>query len=417
MKNHPSNEPKSSLIGDAQLFEVIAGEAIIGIMAFDAQTKVCVYTNRLARETLELSFPIDQEGQIATASIRLSDLFPVGVRSNSALAFSEEMLMTEGLVQNVLINKRDRQVFLANVSFKHMMENGLVTRYLVMFQDITLQRKMQRDLEAKQDEIHNAYAQVVEQNRQLLALDSAKDRFIALTTHELRTPLSAIVATAEVLQLKLYESDVQKEELIETIHEQGMELMELVNDILDFAKIRAGKMEFFVEKFDLVPVVSKLMTTFEQMAAKSNVTLAIEKPNFDFSAYSDSLRLKEVVNNVVNNAIKYNRSGGTVKLSFSKIESGFVRITVADTGLGIAASKLHHVFNEFETIGHVSGHHKGTGLGMPISKRLMEAMGGLLSLESVEGVGTSFFIDVPVDKVLAEEFYRTRADTLGDLAA
>jgi two-component system cell cycle sensor histidine kinase PleC len=276
---------------------------------------------------------------------------------------------------------------------------------------------MQRDLEAKQDEIRNAYAQVIEQNRQLLALDSAKDRFIALTTHELRTPLSAIVATTEVLQLKLYETEEQKEELIETIHEQGMELMELVNDILDFAKIRAGKMEFFVEKLDVVPLVLKLMTAFEQMASKANVTLAIEKPAFDLLTYADSLRLKEVVNNVVNNAIKYNRSGGTVKISFSKLDSGYLRITVSDTGVGISADKIHHVFNEFETIGHVSGHHKGTGLGMPISKRLMEAMGGMLSLESVESEGTSFFIDVPVKKVLGEEFYRTRADALGDLAA
>lgn len=96
---------------------------------------------------------------------------------------------------------------------------------------------------------------------------------------------------------------------------------------------------------------------------------------------------------------------------------GLARIRCEDTGQGIPSDKIAAVFNEFETVGHVSKHHKGTGLGMPISKRLCQSMGGDLTLESIEGVGTTFFIDVPLEKVLSEDMYNSRQDVWGDLAA
>jgi signal transduction histidine kinase len=408
----------SSTGNESLLLEVIAQEAIVGIIAFDSKTQDCVFINRLARETLELGFDESAfENAFARIDFKCSDLYPKSNRSNLR-AFSDELIMAEGFFQDILLRKANGQVIIANVSVKNVAMGEGSARKVVMFQDITIQKKLQRELEAKQDELKNAFTQVLEQNRELMELDSAKDRFIALTTHELRTPLSAIVATAEVLELKLYESEEQKEQFIKTIHEQGFHLMDLVNDILDFAKIRAGKMEFFVEELALVPIVSKLASTFESMAVQGQVTLRVDNAPGEFKAYCDALRLKEVVSNVVNNAIKYNKVNGTVHVSFEMLEERkLLRIIVQDTGQGIPAAKLHHVFNEFETVGNVARHHKGTGLGMPISKRLMQAMGGELTLESVEGVGTSFFIDLPTEKVLAEEVYRSRADSWGDLAA
>lgn len=398
----------------SSLLEVIAQEAIAGILVFDPETQVCIHINRVAQEALAIDYGLNSGKE--AEDLRLSELFPQQekVLQGRPQAFSEKMFQEGGRYQEILIRKRDGLTIIANVAIKHLtVENG--DRYaLVMFQDITVQKKMQRDLELQRQEIRKAYMQVLKQNRELRELDSAKDRFIALTTHELRTPLSAIVAMAEALHLKLCESEEQQEKFIEMLYEQSVHLMELVNDILDFAKIRAGKMDLFVEHFDLESAVKKVLTGFEQMAAQYQVTLEASPFEEKILVYADVLRLKEVIGNVINNAIKFNRPGGRVKVSCSLLrEKGVARITIEDTGVGIPVERLPHVFNEFETVGHVSLHHKGTGLGMPISKHLIEAMGGSITLKSVAGEGTTFYIEVPIEKVLSPEVYRSRADSWG----
>lgn len=421
-------------MGDSnRFFEIIAQEAIMGIIAFGEEMKECLYINRLARELLEVPMqdetPPLREGD-SLIPLRADELFPtVDERAGLARPFSEDMLSREGLSQDVLLRKKNGHPMIANVGIKHVKFDDGIRAFLVMFQDITIQKKLQREVQSKQEEIHKAFNEILEQNKQLKELDHAKDKFIALTTHELRTPLAAIVATADVLELGLHESDTQRDELIHTIHEQGLHLMELINDILDFAKIRAGKMDYYVERVELAPLIAKLAANFDPMAAQARVTVEMRETPVPVSAapgagqrwgaihaYADVLRLKEIVNNVINNSIKYNRPGGRVTISIEERE-GFARIIVSDTGPGIAPDKIKHVFNEFETVGNLARHHKGTGLGMPISKRLAQAMGGDLTLESEEGVGTSFFIDVPTQKVLAEECYRSRPDVGDDLAA
>ena len=405
--NGNSSAPRSSLL------EIIAEEAITGVMAFDVKSGQSIFLNRCAREALELGIDGDNKGVI---TVSLKDLFSTDRRLNMT-PFTQEMLGYDGYYQNVVMRKRDGGAIVVNLDVKHIEADGLPDRKLIMFEDITLQKKLQREIEVKQEQINQSFEEILEQNRQLKELDLAKDRFIALTTHELRTPLSAIVATAEVLDMKLYEGDQQRDEFIKTIHEQGLHLMELVNDILDFAKIQAGKMELYIEQFDPIPLITKLATGFDHMAVQAKVSIQIQKPEQPTLVYGDILRLKEVVNNVVSYAIKYNKANGQVNISFMAYQNQdkrYLRIVIADTGQGIPANKLHHVFNEFETVGNVSRHHKGTGLGMPISKRLMNAVGGELSLESVEGQGSTFFVDIPLDKVLGEDLYRSRSEAWSD---
>ena len=397
----------------AKLFETISQEAIMAIAVFDPVGGRCVFINRLAREWLELGFEGEED-----IPLTLDDLVYKDEVGDPRLArpLSREMLGAEGLFQDVIVQKTTGQRFIANVGLRRLSFEDGSERLLVMFQDISIQKKLQREIQAKQEEIRKAYVELLEQNRQLKELDQAKDKFIALTTHELRTPLSAIVATAEVLKLKLHETPDQQDEFIQAIYEQGLHLMELVNDILDFAKIRAGKMEFFVEQADVLEIIRKCLGNFEHMASQQNVTLNLETPATPLLAWVDILRFKEVVSNVINNAIKFNREGGRVDIAFT-VDEESLRIAVADTGRGIPAAKLHHVFNEFETVENVARHHKGTGLGMPISKRYMMSMGGNLSLESTENVGTVFYIDIPTTKVLDESMYGSRGDVWADLAS
>jgi signal transduction histidine kinase len=390
----------------------------MGIAAFPAAGGRCVYVNRLASEVLELASGSEDERSNREISLEIDELFCSESKPGLARAFTAEMLQHEGLYQDVLVKKKNGLYFVANVGVKRAVLADGESVILLMFQDITIQKKLQRDIQAKQEEIHRAFTELLHQNEQLKALDNAKDKFLALTSHELRTPLSAIVATAEVLSLKLYENEDQKEEFIQTIHAQGLELMELVNDILDFAKIRAGKMDFFVERSDLGQLVSRLVSNYEQAAAQASVSIHLVLPSSPIFAWADQLRLKEVINNVLSNAVKYNVTGGTVTVCFETApETGHARIRITDTGPGIPADRVTAVFNEFETVGHISRHQKGTGLGMPISKKLMLGLGGDLLLESVEGKGSSFLIDVPVEKVLSEDVYRSRPDLDDDLAA
>lgn len=388
-----------------ELFKGFVDHSVVGMVAFDSSC-TSVFANSRAMEILEFK---------DTKGVSCETLFPDPSRTGAYTLLSRDLIARDGMTSEVMMKKVNGHYFLASLGVKHVTLDGH-TYVLLTFQDVTIEKKLSRDLQAKQEEIERAYGELLEQNRQLKELDHAKDKFIALTTHELRTPLSAIMATAEVLELKLYESEEQKEEFIKTISEQGRHLMDLVNDVLDFAKIRAGKMDFYVESVELKPLVTKLFGNFTHMAEQANVTMKVDVESGPTHAWVDLLRLKEVVNNCVSNAIKYNRNGGTVTLSLTTHER-FARLMVKDTGVGIPADKISSVFNEFETVGHVSKHHKGTGLGMPISKRLMESMGGGLSLKSESGVGSEFYIDIPLDKVLEDSMYRSRPDMEADLAA
>ncbi|MGZ3723049.1 MAG: ATP-binding protein, partial [Bdellovibrionales bacterium] len=373
------------------LYETVAKEALFGIVVFDDKGE-CLFINASAIQLFGMQEP------------NLKDIFPEEDKPHFK-SFSDDLLKHEGLYQDILVRKAGG-TFVAHLGIKHLEFDGTHSN-LIMLEDVTLQKKMQREITAKQNEIKATFEEILKQNRQLKELDHAKDRFIALTTHELRTPLSAMCASAEILKLKLYDTPEQMQEFIDMIYEQGGHLQELVNDILDFAKIQAGKMDFFIELQDVEPLIHGIVKNFEGMAETNQVRFVFEAPSTAMKCYYDEVRLRQVISNIVNNAIKYNRPGGTVRVYFED-HAEIVKVFVQDSGKGIPADQFDKVFNEFETIGMVAEHHKGTGLGMPISRKLTEGMGGKLCLSSVEGVGSIFWIEIPKTKVLDESVYKSR---------
>ncbi len=389
------------------LFRIMADEAIMGFVTFDIEDRSCLYMNKRARELFEI---LDDDQPLILDSI-------FGTESRGDFkAFNEDLIAHEGLYQDVILMRENGQSFVANVGVKRSTvgEQHVV---VLMIQDVTLQKKLQREVVAKQLEIKSAYEELLKQNKQLMELDLAKNRFIALTTHELRTPLAAMVAAAEILHMNLYDTPEQMKEFIDMIFEQGQHLHDLVNDILDFAKIQAGRMDFYIEEQDIHPVLTSISEGFEGMAESSKVKIQLNLPESPALCYFDELRIKQVFSNIINNAIKYNREDGVVKIWIESDEEN-LKVFVSDTGKGIPKDQIEKVFNEFETLGQVAQHHKGTGLGMPISRRLMEGMGGRLLVDSEVGVGSKFWIEIPRKKVLAEEIYRPRpGGPTGDLAA
>lgn len=400
-----------SLLKNADLlFQTMADEAMMGIMAFESPKNTCVYINKLAREILNLGETSDP------AALVIKDLFPKR-KFDDYRCFDNETLSNEGFYQDVVISRANSGNFMANLGVRRLVV-GADELVLIMFQDITFQKKLQKEIALKQTEIKKAYEELLGQNKQLKELDLAKNRFIALTTHELRTPVAAIVGTADILVNQLYDDEKQKDDFIKTIFEQGNYLMALVNDILDFAKLQAGKMEYFVEELNIADLVREQAHHFEPWAQKETLTIHFEDQGKVWKCYFDQMRTSQVIANIINNAIKFNKKNGKVEIALSVDPTDtYTIISIKDSGKGIEASKIPTVFNEFETINDVSKHHKGTGLGMPISKRIVESMGGQIKIESEFGVGTTFHVLIPNKKVLAPEFYRSRPGDNGDLAA
>ncbi len=379
----------------------------MGLLSFELPDFKCIYANPMAKEILEVQIT------------ELEELTLQSLIVDSAKApfrpLSPEILELEGLIEDIMLKKHSGQNFIASLGLKKI-ESGGKQYLLMMFQDVTFQKKLQREIILKQDELKQTYEDMLEQNRALKELDKAKDKFIALITHELRTPLSAIVATAEFLVMKLYDSDEQLQEFIKTINTEGLHLMAIVNDILDFSKIQTGKMEFYLEELDPSTVVEKQIESFQKMAEGNQTSLQFLKADTQVKCYYDPLRMNQIIANVVSNAIKFNKKGGTVTIAVDDQED-FVVVSIEDEGHGIPKEFEKKVFAEFETIENIKTHHKGTGLGMPISKKLIEGMGGKIWFESEIGVGTVFFVELPKKKVLPEDMYRTRPSGGEDLAA
>lgn len=374
---------------------------MFGIVVFDQANGDCLFINPMAKNML------------GTATPTISGMVPASDKP-PLKSFAQDILAADGLYHDIVIRTTESS-FIGNVGVRKLEVDGHAA-HLLMLQDVTLQKKLQRDIIAKQAEIKATYEELLKQNRALRELDLAKNKFIALTTHELRTPLSAMVASAEILKMGLYDSPEEMREFIDMIHDQGIHLQELVNDILDFAKIQAGKMDFYLEQHNPEKLVGNIVHNFQSMAETHKVTLKIESPPQELLAYYDELRLKQIASNIINNAIKYNRPGGTVRVHFTD-EVDHIRLYVEDTGRGIPADQFDKVFNEFETVGQMADHHNGTGLGMPISRKLSEGMGGKLQLTSVEGVGSTFWVELPKEKIMDPALYRPRSENIGDPAA
>ncbi len=390
------------------LYRVISDEATMAILVANPDGHF-VYANQRARDLLEFPFGAD------ISKVQLSQIFPANKGDSRVKYLNAEILELQGFFQEVVIKKLSNINFFATLGIKQVQTDNQ-TLLLLMVQDVTLQKKLQREITEKQTVIHNAYQELLRQNKQLKDLDLAKNRFIAMTTHELRTPLSAVVASAEILKLKLFDTPEQHDEFVEMIYTQGQHMLELVNDILDFAKIQANRMDYYVEQHELAALTKNEIESLKPMAEAAHVQLFLNQPDYETGCYFDELRMRQIVANIINNAIKYNRSGGKVDIFFVNTPST-VELHVKDTGPGIAEGDQAKVFNEFETLGKVANHSKGTGLGMPISQRMIRAMGGDIALKSTVGVGTEFWITVPKEKVLAEENYRSRPNADDDLAA
>jgi signal transduction histidine kinase len=279
-------------------------------------------------------------------------------------------------------------------------------RNLVSMQDRL--RKVNADLDLKVDELAQVNMALYESNR-------LKSDFLATMSHELRTPLNSILGFSDVLKSSDQLSDKQQRWVV-NIQSSGEQLLNLINDILDLAKIEAGKMQVRVAEFSLHDLGEGLLNMFRPLAEKKNIDLRSQIDPAVPLLKQDAGKLQQILSNLLSNAIKFTPEGGTVTLK-AVTEPRHVVITLTDTGVGIAAEDQELVFEKFRQASNpLTREHAGTGLGLSIVRELAKLLGGEVSLVSELGRGSTFTVRLPLELSLEHRLEFSPADQRVDLS-
>jgi len=222
----------------------------------------------------------------------------------------------------------------------------------------------------------------------------AKSDFLSSMSHELRTPLSAILGFAQLIESGSPPPTPSQRRSVEQILEAGWYLLGLINEILDLAQIESGKLPLSLEPISLTEVVRECRAMIEPQAQKRGISMTFPRLELRWFVKADRTRLKQVLINLLSNAIKYNKVNGTVLVDYTEIGPGRVRICVEDTGQGLAPEQVVQLFQQFNRLGREAGIEEGTGIGLMVSKQLVELMHGKVGVESKVGIGSVFWIEL-----------------------
>lgn len=229
------------------------------------------------------------------------------------------------------------------------------------------------------------------------AASQAKSDFLASMSHELRTPLNSIMGFAQLLLYNRAKEPltVKQERAAVQIEKAGTHLLHLIDEVLDLAKVEAGRLSLSLEPVDTAAVARDVAGHMQPVADAADIALVLDIAEEKVGIVADRTRLIQVLSNLTSNAIKYNRPGGRVTLSVRPGPEGRVTLSVSDTGLGIPADRIDQLFQPFNRLGREHGTVEGTGIGLTICQRLVQAMGGTIIVESREGLGSQFRFDLP----------------------
>ena len=237
--------------------------------------------------------------------------------------------------------------------------------------------------------------------QQLEDANQHKSAFLANMSHELRTPLNAIIGFSEVMLAGITgEISEKQEEYLNDIHASGSHLLRLINDILDFSKIEAGRMDLELESFDLSTAIDNATALIKERAMRHQITLLRDGDDAIGEIVADELKVKQILVNLLNNAVKFTPDEGQITIQSRKVD-GVIEIAIKDSGIGISVEDKNRIFESFRQAKEdTAGLRKqeGTGLGLSLSKRMVELHGGTMWVESEVGVGSNFFFTLPASR-------------------
>ncbi|MBE9109231.1 GAF domain-containing protein [Nodosilinea sp. LEGE 07298] len=283
----------------------------------------------------------------------------------------------------------------------------IANQLAIAIQQASLFEQLQQELTERQQ----AQAQLTRMNQELIRATHLKDEFLANMSHELRTPLNAILGMTEMLQ----EADVfgainpQQLKALKTVERSGSHLLELINDVLDVAKIEAGQVELDLAPTAIAPLCQSSLAFVKQSALKKDIQLTVNLPADLPTILLDERRIRQVLINLLNNAVKFTPQEGQITLeiiplasSLGSKETPYLRFAVTDTGIGITPAEQQRLFQPFVQVDSaLNRQYQGTGLGLALVKRIVELHGGQVGLTSEVGVGSCFTFDLPYAKGMA----------------
>jgi signal transduction histidine kinase len=240
------------------------------------------------------------------------------------------------------------------------------------------------------------YAELDAQADKLREATELKSRFLAYMSHEFRTPISSIRSIARLLIDRVDGPLTEEQERqVRFIQQQATEFAEMVDDLLDLAKVEAGRVEISPAWFEMVDLFSALRGMFKPVLTNSEVVLVFEEPHDIPKLYTDDRKLSQILRNFVSNALKFTPRG-EVRVAADRVDGGLIRFRVMDTGIGIAPEYHQSIFQDFSQVqSPLQKRLRGTGLGLSLSKRLAELLGGTVGLQSEPGKGSVFSVTVP----------------------
>jgi signal transduction histidine kinase len=242
------------------------------------------------------------------------------------------------------------------------------------------------------------FHEIEDKSRQLELANRHKSEFLANMSHELRTPLNAIIGFSEVLLERMFgEMNEKQEDYLKDIHSSGKHLLSLINDILDLAKVEAGRMELNLGNFDLPTAIDNALTLIRERAARHGITLSVDVDSRLGELNADERKLKQILLNLLSNAVKFTPEGGRIKVG-ARLLGDMVEIAVSDTGVGIALKDQSAVFEEFRQAGtDYTRKAEGTGLGLALTRKFVELHGGTIRVDSEPGKGSTFAFTLPLN--------------------
>ncbi|MDH5654501.1 MAG: ATP-binding protein, partial [Spirochaetia bacterium] len=225
----------------------------------------------------------------------------------------------------------------------------------------------------------------------------AKSEFLSNMSHELRTPLNAIMGFAQLILMEPNLNEKLKPQ-IQEIHKAGELLLSLINDILDLSRIEAGKINLKLDDISLAELIKECHTLIQSLARTKDLSLDFALPEKHIFVRADYIRLKQILLNLISNAVKYNKPGGAVELRTSAPTRNIIQIIINDTGKGIAEDDQKSLFENFNRLGAEGSDIEGTGIGLIITKKLIQLMNGRIGFISREGQGSTFWITIPLSE-------------------
>jgi len=277
--------------------------------------------------------------------------------------------------------RKDGSRFWANVVFTAIRDQAGEPRgFAKLTRDLTERRQVEETLTSAKGAAEKA--------------NLAKSEFLSSMSHELRSPLNAILGFAQLMESDATPATPSQKASIDEILRAGWYLLELINEILDLAQIESGKLSLSQEPTSLAELILECRAMIEPQAQTHGISMTF--PQFDVPCFvaADRTRLKQVLINLLSNAIKYNKAGGTVVVDVAGSTAERIRLNVRDTGPGLSPDKLAQLFQPFNRLGQEHGAEQGTGIGLVMSKRLVELMGGVLGVESSVGAGSVFWCEL-----------------------